>query len=320
MIHHSSYLIGHKAHRYKVLYGWGDLNANTHPIADCHEMVIDKIGRIFLLTNEVRNNILIYNGNGTLNGSWGSCYPGAHGLSIAEQNGEQFLFITDIVRHQVIKTTLNGKELLILNYPKEIHAYQTAEQFNPTETAIAPNGDIYITDGYGLQFVIQYNSVGQYIRHWGGLGNADDQFDCVHGIAIDNRDAENPTLLITSRNHNAFKRFTLDGQYIETISLPGSFVCRPVIFERFLYAAVFRSGSNTNFGSGYITILDEHNKVVSTPGGSMPKYVDGVLQAQHQEKPVFIHPHDICVDNDGNIIVCQWKANQTYPIKLEKVK
>lgn len=313
------HIIGHGTHRYEVLAGWGDLNAEKYPVADCHEMAVDKAGRIFLLTNETRNNILVYNSFGRLIGSWGNTYPGAHGLSIADENGQQFLFITDIERHQVIKTTLDGREVIALDYPKEIPAYQSAGQFNPTETAIAPNGDIYVTDGYGLQFVIQYNHKGQYIRHWGGAGDAADQFSCVHGITIDNRHAAGPTLLITSRNHNAFKRFTMDGRYIETIKLPGSFVCRPVIKDRFLYAAVFRSGTNMNFGSGYITILDENNRVISTPGGSAPQYINGELQTQHQEVDVFIHPHDVCVYDD-DLIVCQWKANHTYPIKLKRVK
>ena len=319
MINKSPYLIGHNSHRYEVEKGWGELNANTHPVADCHEMVIDKSGRIFLLTNEIRNNILIYNNSGKLVGCWGNKYPGGHGLSIVEENGEEFLFITDIIRHQVIKTTLKGREIMVINYPDKIEAYHSAELFNPTETAIAPNGDIYVTDGYGLQFVIQYNYRGQYIRHWGGLGEANNKFDCVHGIAIDNRNASNPTLIITSRNHNAFKRFTVDGRFLETISLPGSFVCRPVIKGKLLYAAVFRSETNTKVGSGYITILDEDDKVISTPGGSKPEYINDLLQTQYQESNIFIHPHDVCVDDDENIIVCQWRSNQTYPIKLNKI-
>lgn len=45
----------------------------------------------------------------------------------------------DIVRHQVIKTTLDGVELMVIDFPKEIAAYKNITQFNPTETAIAPN-------------------------------------------------------------------------------------------------------------------------------------------------------------------------------------
>lgn len=313
-------IIGHNTHQYRLIHDWGKLDSNLFPVNDCHEMVIDSEKRIILLTNETKNNILIYNTLGKLIDSWGHDYPGAHGLSIHDENGEEFLFICDYVRHQVIKTTLSGKIMMTIDYPKETGKYESAEQFNPTETAIAANGDIYITDGYGLQYVIQYNSTGEYIRHWGGKGNNDEQFDCVHGIAIDTRKENEQTLLITSRNHNAFKRFTLDGHYIETIALPGSFVCRPVIKGKFIYAAVFRSVGNMNFGSGYITILDENNHVISTPGGTEPVYIDDKLQRQTQQEKVFIHPHDVCVDDDENVYVCQWKADRTYPIKLERVR
>jgi hypothetical protein len=75
-----------------------------------------------------------------------------------------------------------------------------------------------------------------------------------------------------------------------------------------------------NFGSGYVTILDESNKVVSTPGGTVPFYVDGILQPQAKADETFIHPHDVCVDEDENLYVPQWNSGKTYPIMLERVK
>jgi peptidylamidoglycolate lyase len=311
-------IIGHNNFKYRVDAGWGNLNTEEYPVNDCHEMVMAKNGLLYLLTNETRNNIIVYNKDGKAVSTWGNTYPGAHGLTINDEGGEEFLYLTDTVRHQVIKTTLQGKEVMVLNYPDEIPLYMSADEYKPTETAIAANGDIYVTDGYGHPFVIQYNGNGKYIRHWGGKGDDADQFDCVHGIAIDNRTEDENTLLITSRNHNAIKRFTMDGEYLSTIHMPGSFVCRPVVSGKNIYAAVFRSGHNQNFGSGYITILDEHNHVISTPGGTEPVYVDGVLQEQHQEGNVFIHPHDVCVDGD-DLYVAQWNSGKTYPIRLERI-
>lgn len=313
-------VIGHNHYRYRLIADWSKADPVKFPVNDCHEMVIDSKGRIILLTNETKNNILIFSKDGTLLDHWGTEYPGGHGLSIHNENGEERLFICDHDRHQVIKTDLSGHVLMTINYPVETGVYSSPEQFLPTETAIAGNGDIYVTDGYGLQYVIQYNYKGEFIRHWGGKGNEKQQFDCVHGIAIDKRANKDPTLIITSRNYNCFKRFTLDGKYLETIALPGSFVCRPVIKGNFIYAAVFRSGANNNFGSGYITILDEMNRVVSTPGGSEPEYLDGKLLPQHQQEKLFIHPHDVCVDDDENIYVCQWKSEKIYPVKLERIK
>lgn len=307
--------IGHNNHRYRVLEDWGNSQSANYPVRDCHEMVIDSRGRIILLTNETQNNILIYNRDGKITSGWGNSFPGAHGLTITGDADEQFLFITDCERHEVIKTTLDGKVIMILTYPSEISEYSSPALYKPTETAVAANGDIYVTDGYGLQFIIQYTSKGQYIRHWGGQP----QFDCAHGIAIDNRIPGGNSLLITSRNHNALKRFTMDGQYIETIHLPGSFICRPVIHKENIYLAVFRSQSNTLSSSGYIIILDINNKVISTPGGTTPVYVQNVLQPQGKQGEVFVHPHDVCIDESDNLYVAQWNSNRTYPIKLERI-
>ncbi|MEM9326804.1 MAG: 6-bladed beta-propeller, partial [Bacteroidota bacterium] len=70
---------------------------------------------------------------------------------------------------------------------------------------------------------------------------------------------------------------------------------------------------------GFVTILDRENRVISNPGGTEPKYVDGVLQTMYQEQPVFKHCHDVCIDDDENLYVLQWKADRVYPYKLHRV-
>ncbi|WP_345949612.1 MULTISPECIES: 6-bladed beta-propeller [unclassified Mucilaginibacter] len=311
-------VIGHGDYQYRVNRNWSKADAVKYPVNDCHEMVRAQNGLLYMLTNEVKNNILVYSKDGNIVSVWGNEFPGGHGLTIADENGTEYLYITDTVRHEVIKTSLDGKIISVYSYPKEIPEYTAVNEYKPTETAVAANGDLYVTDGYGHQFVIQYDHAGNYIRHWGGKGDGREQFDCAHGITVDSRYSE-PSLLITSRNHQALKRFTLDGQYIETISLPGSFICRPVIHGKNVYGAVFRSEHNQNFGSGYVTILDEHHRVISSPGGTEPIYADGVLQPQKQVGQTFIHPHDVCVDADENLLIPQWNAGKTYPVFLERV-
>lgn len=315
-------VIGHGSHRYRVVPNWGVLDAGKNPVNDCHEMVEDAKGRLILLTNETKNNVIIYDKSGKLLETWGTTYPGAHGLTLANEGAEQFLFICDNNRHQVIKTDLKGKELMKIEYPKETGKYDYPTQFIPTETAINPaNGDIYVADGYGLNYITQYDSKGKYIRHWGGKGMADGQFDCCHGILVDTRNKANPTLLITDRRHNCLKRFTLDGKYLSTIALPGSYICRPVLHGDMIYGAVFRSTSDAYPNSGYIQILDKNDKVVSTPGGSAPVYKDGKLEAQRKDMVLntFMHPHDVLVDGDENVYVPQWASQKTYPVKLQRV-
>ena len=51
------------------------------------------------------------------------------------------------------------------------------KRYNPTNVAIAPNGDIYVGDGYGSYFINQYNGKGEYHPHvrrpWIGAGAAE---------------------------------------------------------------------------------------------------------------------------------------------------
>ena len=315
-------VLGHQSHRYRVIEGWGIPDGAKHPVNDCHEMVADARGRLLMLTNEIKNNVLVYDRSGKVLNAWGTSYPGAHGLSLSTEGTEQFLYITDTDRNLVIKTDLNGKEILTLDYPREAGEYESRGSYKPTETAINPaNGDIYVADGYGKNFIIQYDSTGKYIRHFGGTGDTAGTFRCCHGIAVDVRHPMNPTLLITDRSHMCFKRFTLQGEYLERIELPGSFICRPVIQGEHVYAAVYRSGSESRANSGYITILDRNNRVISTPGGSAPEYSANSLQQQTKDFSFsgFRHPHDVCIDNDESIYVPQWASGKTYPVKLERI-
>ncbi|MDX2286765.1 MAG: twin-arginine translocation signal domain-containing protein [Bacteroidia bacterium] len=315
-------ILGHGSHRYRLVRDWGVLDPAKYPVLNCHEMVMDRRGRLIMVTDEVKNNILIYDRSGKLLDSWGHDYPGGHGLTLWEAGGEEFLFICDPSLGKVVKTTLDGRVLMTIGHPSSVGAYAESDGFHPTETAIAPNGDIYVADGYGSQWVLQYDPQGNFIRKFGGSGDGDSQFSTVHGVCVDLRDPANPVLICTSRAHNAFKRFTLDGQYLSTLFLPGAFVCRPVIRGRMLYAGVCWSRLrylNQTPDSGFVTILDEKDRVISNPGGTEPKYVKGELQLMLQAGPFFKHCHDVCIDGDENIYVCQWNADKTYPIKLERI-
>lgn len=312
-------ILGQNSKRYRLNNQWGKLDFARYPVKDCHEMVQDRKGRILLLTNETKNNVIIYDKKGKLLTTWGTEYPGAHGLTLFDENGQEVLFICDNNRHQMIKTTLDGRVLLTLDYPKETGEYTKAEEYIPTETTIAANGDIYVADGYGKDFIIQYDSQGRYIRHFGGRGDGEEHLLNAHGITIDHRDASNPYLIVTSRQQNAFKRYTMDGRFLGTVPLPGAWVCRPVINGDHLYAAVLQSSSAVGKQSGFVTILDKDFKVVSNLAGSEPVYVDGKLQEMRQTVKAFEYPHDVCIDDDQNLYIAQWNSGHVYPYKLEPI-
>jgi len=311
-------VVGHGNYKYRVDKDWGAQDSSKIPVKDCHEMVQDANGRLILLTNETANNIIVYDKSGKVLTTWGEEFPGAHGLTITLEGGEEFLFITDYERHKVFKTTLDGKILMSLDYPRETGVYEKAEQYKPTEVAVAPNGDFYVADGYGLDYIIQYNYKGEYIRHFGGKGDGEKQFDTAHGVCLDLRNKDNPVLLITSRSKQEFKRFSLDGKHLSTVKIPGSWMCRPVIDGDELYFAVIVSKTWWAY-DGYVILLDQSNKIISAPGGSKPIYNEGSLKEIKYDGSTFLNPHDVCVDDEKNLYIPQWYSGRTYPVKLERV-
>ena len=331
-------VIGQGGYTYKVDKNWAKISADSNPLANCHEMIQDSKGRLIMLGDCIKNNILIFDKSGKLLDYWGTAFPGGHGLTLSKEGGEDFLLITDCGyyqdRHgngkaqagQVVKTDLDGGLIFAIGHPRTIGIYKDDEPFKPTETAVAPNGDIYVADGYGSDYIIQYNSKGQYIRHFGGHHNDNKDHNLVnaHGVTIDLRDPNNPVLVCTSREENCFKLFTLDGKFIRRVDLPGMYVCRAVPDGQNIYAGICWSkdatGKKLDGDSGFVTILDRDNKVISNPGGAAPVYKNGELQPTlHAANPVFQHGHDVCVDNDKNLYVCQWNANHSAPVKLTRV-
>lgn len=338
LLNETETILGHGDYKYKLTKNWAQISATRIPLLNCHEMVMDSKGRLIMVGDHPQNNILIFDKSGKLLGYWGTAYQGGHGLTLHDEGGEDMLYITDsgwalgkgnqMVKHngRVAKTTVDGRVLFDIGHPMTIGVYKPNESFCPTETAIGPNGDIYVADGYGESRIIQYDSNGRYIRHWGGMENPDPNYKLVsaHGVAIDYREKDNPMVVVTSRSQECFKYYTLDGVYVKTIEMPNMQVCRAVFDDDNLYAGVCWSQpkvgkTNWKDHTGFVTIM-EGDKVVSNPGGTEPEYKKGVLQKSYQleERPI-LHGHDVCVDEDKNLYICQWNANHSAPYKLERV-
>ena len=310
-------IIGHGSFRYRVHHDWH--RGKPLPVKDCHEMVQAPDGRLFLLTNHTANNVIVYDRSGEVLDSWGDAYPGAHGLTLSEEGGEAFLWITDEKTGAVVKHTLDGREVLSLEPPLESGYYADRSEYKPTETTVDARGRVYVADGYGKNYVHRYSPGGRYELSFGGTGTAPALLDCAHGVAIDTR-TDDPTILVTSRTEQAFKRFTLDGEHLATYPTPGMWICRPVIRGAYTYFAVIVT--ETWYGyDGMIAVFDADMRLVSAPGATSERieYAGGALVTPISDQLTFLNPHDVCLDADENLYVPQWYSGRTYPVMLERV-
>ncbi|GAM61226.1 bll1368 protein [Vibrio ishigakensis] len=228
---------------------------------------------------------------------------------------------------KVVKTTLDGKVLHTFKNPFELGLYEQGLTYNPTETCVASNGDIYIADGYGASYVHCFDQEGTYKHTFGGFSELDSSLLNPHGIAIDSRSGTE-RLVVSSRKQSRFKFYSLDGEYIEAIHLPGAYPCRPVIKGDYLYAGVCWSGPivsdvdlenylERDDNSGFVLILDKQGKVAEALGAEATLYDNGVLTplCVSEDSP-FHHVHDVLVLEDNKLIISQWRAEQTLPFSL----
>ena len=296
-------IVGAGDHVYEVTHDWGELPAgiqygNTHGVCE------DSHGHIYIhhtvySTSEKPDSMVVFDHKGKFVKSWGKDFKGgAHGLFIHKEGKQEFLYLCDTKRGLMVKTTLNGEEVFTLGYPKESEPYSKQIKYSPTNLAIAPNGDIYIGDGYGSSYINQYDSQGKYIRTFGGPGKEAGQLLCPHGIIVDTRGAQ-PVLVVADRTNKRIQRFTLDGKHIDFLygtNAPCHFsifkngdVVVPDLFAR-------------------VTLMDKNDKIITELGDdSGSEYMKTrKLTRDHFTPGKFVCPHGACFDHAGNIYVVEW--------------
>jgi hypothetical protein len=310
--------LGQGRFRYRQVPSWGILDDAT-PVNNCHGIVQARDGRVILLTDHTANNVIVYDKSGRMLAKWGERFPGAHGLTIVEEDDREVLFITDLRLHQVYKTTLDGRVLRIFDWPRETGKYASADEYRPSWTLHRPNGDFFVLDGYGKDYVIQYGRNGGILDVWGGAEGGIPHWG-PHGGVIDDRDPARPLILVAMSDQQSIKRFTLDGKVVDEIPLPGSNPRMLQIVGDHLFVAHLADNWPVDRDSrGYVSVLDRDLRVVSNIGGSAPDYSGGELAPMHSTTGLFRHPHDLLIDDEGSLYVAQFQSGGTYPIKLAPV-
>jgi hypothetical protein len=137
----------------------------------------------------------------------------------------------------------------------------------------------------------------------------------------DTRDAANPTLLIAMSDQQHLQRLALDGRKLERVDLPGGNPRQIRLHDgHFFVAHLADNWPKDRNSRGFVSVLDARLRVVSNIAGTAPEYGDdGVLRPMKHAEDLFVHPHDVIVDDDGSVYVAQFSSGNTYPIKLERV-
>ncbi len=312
---------------YELEEGWSQVDHEKTPLKDCHEMVCLPSGELVLLTNEPKNNVIIFNTAGQLVSKWTLKMAGAHGLSLGGSAEKPTLWITDF-RGRIVETTIDGGVLREIPNAVACGAYKENQAYNPTETCLGPDGSLFVIDGYGSQFVLKFSADGVFQKKFGGKSTQPKnhgRFMQAHGIALDTRGDE-PLLVCTGRIRNEFSWFTLEGEFVRSVYLPGAFLSRPVIVGDELWSGVCFGFLPNDYrmwqDRGFVLGLDRYDRPMAALGAE-PIHCDGegVLQSplMKADDGPFTNVHDVCANQDGNLYACQWNSGKVPPFKLHRV-
>jgi len=308
-------ILGEGEFTYEVFHDWGELPERIS-YGNTHSVVEDSEGFVYVHHTVHQNSrsdhaTVVFDPDGKFVRSWGNGFAGgAHGMLIRKENGEEFLYFCDIVRNIVVKTTLEGEEIFRIGYPRESPAYQPDPSkrdgrrydkegklvYSPTNLAVGPNGDIYVTDGYGTYFINRYDKEGNFLQTFGGPGSAPGQTICPHGIWLDER-TDSPSLVVADRDNHRLQWFSLEGEHIKF----AYGVKRPCHFHE--YNGVLLVPDLV----AEVTLLDRDNEVITKLGvGLADTGKRRVMSREHFLPGKFITPHGCCYDHTGNIFITEF--------------
>jgi streptogramin lyase len=142
-------------------------------------------------------------------------FQSAHSVTIDAQGA---LWVTDSAAHVVHKLSPDGRALMMLGRKGVAGDNASRDLFNqPNHVALAPNGDIYVSDGYVNARVVQFASDGRFVRIIGGVkGSQPGQLQVPHGDALDSRGR----ILINDSDNARVSVFDRTGTFVESWPFP----------------------------------------------------------------------------------------------------
>ncbi|MGE3908620.1 MAG: peptidyl-alpha-hydroxyglycine alpha-amidating lyase family protein [Chloroflexota bacterium] len=300
-------VVGSGDHRYEVVEGWEQLPGGWEH-KDVSGVATDSQDRVYLITRS-QPRVIVYEKDGSFVASWGEneFTERTHGITVGPDDS---VYCVDDGGHCVKKFTSDGKLLLTLGTGKPSDTGYDGSTvpsithggppFNrPTNVAVAPNGELYVSDGYGNCRVHRFSADGELIQSWGTPGTGPGEFNLPHGIWV----LPDERVLVADRENDRIQIFSPSGEFITQwldVQRPTQLYARGdgLVYVSELQwmpgQSSFRNGKAEQRKPARISVFDEGGKVVSR----LEELEAGMCASGSVGAP-----HSLAVDSEGSIYV-----------------
>ncbi|HEY0982798.1 MULTISPECIES: 6-bladed beta-propeller [unclassified Schlesneria] len=297
---------------FETVPGWGLGPDGKSAIGPTHGgVVVDKAGNIYTSADM---GLFVFSPEGKVIRRFiGDEYSRMHDIEIRDEADGEYIYAARNANAEGIKFNAEtGAIVLKLPFPQE--SGLKLEKFSPTAITVAPNGDIFLSDGYASNHIFKFDKTGKYLKHFGVKGNELKEFNTAHGMTLDTRYSP-PRLLICDRNHQPKGRlvhYDLEGEFLGEVvtglGMPTS-------------AAVQGDYVSVPDLHGRVVILDKNNTIMAVLGHNPDPTKGGNYNIPQSEwiEGIFSGTHGSYWDKDGNLYVQDWNVSGRI-MKLVRVK
>jgi hypothetical protein len=302
--------VGTGDHTYECHHNWGEL-PNDYSWQTTHNVAIDSQGLVYITHQGIgkqMDTVLVFDPKGKFVRSFGKeWHGGGHGIEIRKEGSNEFIYLSNTwtKEHKLVKTDLKGERVWSKGRP-ECKEYENPKvAYNPTNICWLPDGGFNVGDGYGSNYMLNYDKDGKLGKVYGGTGTEKGKMRTPHGQWLDTRHKGQPVIVVCDRANARLQTFSVDGTPIsatesgKTVLFPAHAKTRgDVLLVPDLHARV--------------SLLDMELKPIVHLGDDAEwrkKVLDGFKVRGNPKDWVggkFVHPHDAAFDKDGNIFVVEW--------------
>ena len=272
---------------YEEVRRWGQFPEDW-TAEDAPAVAVDSQDRVYVLARH-KDSLLVFDRDGHFLTSWAEgAFERPHGMCIGPDDA---VYLIDDSGHAVYKFTTDGELLMTIetrDHPAdtgydgtEFSVTRSGPPFNkPTGAALSPEGDLYVSDGYGNARVHKFAPNGTLLLSWGEPGAAPGQFRLPHSIWVDKQDR----VWVVDRENNRIQIFDARGEFLSQ----WTDLIRPT--------DVFIDDEETV----YVSELSPRVSIFTIEGKLLARWGS---QGQDEETALFVAPHTIAVDSRGDLYV-----------------
>jgi hypothetical protein len=284
---------------------WLKLPEGRSQLGNMHgDIAVSSNGDVYVSVQDPQAGLQVYAPDGRFLRNVPDAPSDLHGFVIRRQPDGEFIFGVTLRGQTIVKLALDGKVAMTIPasaIPDEFkvrNARSGQLAVALTGMDVAPNGDLYVTDGYASDYIHRFDRTGKYLTSFGGKKEPYN-FSTLHKLAIDTR-FQPARIIACDRANNRVVHLSLNGELLGVVAR-----------DLLLPAAIVISGDYAIVGElkGQVSVLDKAGQVVSRFGTDTEPGVGGnQIKPEQWRTGIVTAPHGVAVNNRGDLFVSEFNV------------